>query len=72
MPTGHDVPPPHGRHKAFTSIDMGSDGTIWAVDGVSAQLYGSNDYAVTSDRVMTKIAVGSRTEVWASIVAGTR
>ena len=65
MPTPvHDVPPPHTQRKAFASIDIASDGTIWAVDGVSTQLSNGDAYQVTSDRVMAKVAVGSRTEVW--------
>ncbi len=61
----HNVPPPDSRRKVFSDIDIAGDGSIWAVDNFSAQRHiGELQFVPEGDRVMARIAVASRTDVY--------
>jgi hypothetical protein len=56
-----NVPPPHAKRAAFTSISMASDGTMWAVNANQQALRhtGNGNFGQVGERPMSKISVGS-------------
>jgi hypothetical protein len=56
-----NVPPPHAKRAAFTSVSMASDGTMWAVNADQQALRhtGNGNFGQVGERPMSKISVGS-------------